>query len=176
MPEGQRGSTVGDYTEMHLLRREINKQRRHIPIRQLVKRAGNALQQLKPCFMMGPLSVAQYLEQGALKFDLVVMDEASQLRPEEALGAIARGSQLVVVGDPKQLPPTNFFNRMVDSGDDDDEDEAPAAISGMESILDICQQLFTPVRSLRWHYRSQHESLIAFSNHHFYKNLFFHQL
>lgn len=171
VPEGQRGTTVGDFTEMHLLRREINKQRRHIPIRQLVKRAGNALQELKPCFMMGPLSVAQYLEQGALKFDLVVMDEASQLRPEEALGAIARGSQLVVVGDPKQLPPTNFFDRMVDSGDDEDEDEAPAAISGMESILDICQQLFTPVRSLRWHYRSQHESLIAFSNHHFYKNL-----
>ena len=171
VPEGQRGATVGDYTEMHLLRREINKQRRHIPIRQLVKRAGRALQELKPCFMMGPLSVAQYLEQGALKFDLVVMDEASQLRPEEALGAVARGSQLVVVGDPKQLPPTNFFDRMLDAGDDEDEDEAPAAITGMESILDICQQLFTPVRSLRWHYRSHHESLIAFSNHHFYKNL-----
>lgn len=171
VPEGQRGTTVGDFTDMHLLRREINKQRRHIPIRQLVKRAGNALQELKPCFMMGPLSVAQYLEQGTLKFDLVVMDEASQLRPEEALGAVARGSQLVVVGDPKQLPPTSFFDRMLDSGDDEDEDEAPAAISGMESILDICQQLFTPVRSLRWHYRSHHESLIAFSNHHFYKNL-----
>lgn len=171
VPLGQRGATVGSYTEMHLLRREINKQRRHIPIRQLIKRAGKALLELKPCFMMGPLSVAQYLEQGALKFDLVVMDEASQLRPEEALGAIARGSQLVVVGDPKQLPPTNFFDRMVDSGDEGYEDETPAAISGMESILDICQQLFTPVRSLRWHYRSQHESLIAFSNHHFYKNL-----
>lgn len=171
VPEGQRGTTVGDFTDMHLLRREINKQRRHIPIRQLVKRAGNALQELKPCFMMGPLSVAQYLEQGALKFDLVVMDEASQLRPEEALGAVARGSQLVVVGDPKQLPPTSFFDRMLGSGDDEDEDEAPAAITGMESILDICQQLFTPVRSLRWHYRSHHESLIAFSNHHFYKNL-----
>lgn len=171
VPEGQRGTSVGDYTEMNLLRREINKQRRHIPIRQLVKRAGHALQELKPCFMMGPLSVAQYLEQGALKFDLVIMDEASQLRPEEALGAIARGSQLVVVGDPKQLPPTNFFDRMLDAGDDEDEDETPAAISGMESILDICQQLFTPVRSLRWHYRSHHESLIAFSNHHFYKNL-----
>lgn len=171
VPEGQRGSTVGDYTEMHLLRREINKQRRHIPIRQLVKRAGRALLELKPCFMMGPLSVAQYLEQGALRFDLVVMDEASQLRPEEALGAIARGTQLVVVGDPKQLPPTSFFDRMLDAGDDEDEDEAPAAITGMESILDICQQLFTPVRSLRWHYRSHHESLIAFSNHHFYKNL-----
>lgn len=171
VPEGQRGTTVGDFTDMHLLRREINKQRRHIPIRQLVKRAGHALQELKPCFMMGPLSVAQYLEQGVLKFDLVVMDEASQLRPEEALGAVARGSQLVVVGDPKQLPPTSFFDRMLDSGADEDEDEAPAAISGMESILDICQQLFTPVRSLRWHYRSHHESLIAFSNHHFYKNL-----
>ena len=170
VPAGQKGITSGEFTERHLLEREINKQRKHIPIRQLVKRAGNALQALKPCFMMGPLSVAQYLEQGALKFDLVVMDEASQLRPEEALGAIARGSQLVVVGDPKQLPPTNFF-RMLDSGDDEDEDEIPAAISGMESILDICQQLFTPVRSLRWHYRSQHESLIAFSNHHFYKNL-----
>lgn len=171
VPEGQRGSTVGDYSDMHLLRREINKQRRHIPIRQLVKRAGRALQELKPCFMMGPLSVAQYLEQGALKFDLIVMDEASQLRPEEALGAVARGSQLVVVGDPKQLPPTSFFDRMLDAGDDEEEDQAPAAISGMESILDICQQLFTPVRSLRWHYRSHHESLIAFSNHHFYKNL-----
>lgn len=98
------------------------------------------------------------------------MDEASQLRPEEALGAIARGAQLVVVGDPKQLPPTNFFDRMVDSTDEDDEDSSTAT-TGMESILDICQQLFTPVRSLRWHYRSQHESLIAFSNHHFYKNL-----
>jgi transcription elongation GreA/GreB family factor len=170
VPEGYRGTTAGDFTEMQLLRREINKQRRHIPIRQLLKRAGRALQELKPCFMMGPLSVAQYLEQGALEFDLVVMDEASQLRPEEALGAIARGAQLVVVGDPKQLPPTNFFDRMVDSTDEDDED-ASAATTGMESILDICQQLFTPVRSLRWHYRSQHESLIAFSNHHFYKNL-----
>ncbi|MHB9117304.1 MAG: DUF4011 domain-containing protein [Burkholderiales bacterium] len=171
VPEGQRGTTVGDFTDMQLLRREINKQRRHIPIRQLVRRAGTALQELKPCFMMGPLSVAQYLEQGALRFDLVVMDEASQLRPEDAIGAIARGTQLVVVGDPKQLPPTSFFDRMVDGSDDEEDDEAPAAISGMESILDICQQLFTPVRSLRWHYRSHHESLIAFSNHHFYKNL-----
>jgi transcription elongation GreA/GreB family factor/uncharacterized protein YbjQ (UPF0145 family) len=170
IPSGQRGATVRDFTDMQLLRREISKKRRHIPIRQLLKRAGAALQELKPCFMMGPLSVAQYLEQETLRFDLVVMDEASQLRPEEAIGAIARGTQLVVVGDPKQLPPSSFFDRMVD-GSDDEEDEIPAAISGMESILDICQQLFAPVRSLRWHYRSHHESLIAFSNHHFYKNL-----
>lgn len=171
VPDGRRGTTVGEYTEMHLLLKEISKKKRHIPIRQLLKRAGRALQELKPCFMMGPLSVAQYLEQGALKFDLVVMDEASQLRPEEALGAVARGTQLIVVGDPKQLPPTSFFDRMSDSADDETDDDAPAATTGMESILDICQQLFTPVRSLRWHYRSQHESLIAFSNHHFYKNL-----
>ena len=169
-PEGQRGATVGDYTELNLLYREISKQKRHIPIRQLVVRAGRALQELKPCFMMGPLSVAQYLAQGALEFDLVVMDEASQLRPEDALGSIARGSQLIVVGDPKQLPPSSYFDRMLDSGDDED-DEAPAAVSGMESILDICQHLFVPVRALRWHYRSQHESLIEFSNFHFYKNL-----
>lgn len=171
VPAGTRGSTVGEYTEMNLLRREISKQRRHIPIRQLLKRAGKALQELKPVFMMGPMSVAQYLEMGALEFDIVVMDEASQLRPEDAIGAVARGKQLVVVGDPKQLPPTSFFDRMSDSSEEDGDDDAPAAITGMESILDICQQLFTPTRSLRWHYRSQHESLIAFSNHHFYKNL-----
>jgi very-short-patch-repair endonuclease len=171
VPAGTRGATVGEYTEMNLLRREISKQRRHIPIRQLLKRAGHALQELKPVFMMGPMSVAQYLEMGTLEFDIVVMDEASQLRPEDAIGAVARGKQLVVVGDPKQLPPTSFFDRMSDSSDEDGEDEAPAAITGLESILDICQQLFTPTRSLRWHYRSQHESLIAFSNHHFYKNL-----
>lgn len=169
--EGGTGTRAGDYTEMNLLRRELNKQRRHIPIRQLIKRAGRTLQELKPCFMMGPLSVAQYLEPGAIEFDLVVMDEASQLRPEEALGAIARGKQLVVVGDPKQLPPTSFFDRLMDGGEDEETDDTPTVLAGMESILDICQQLFHPVRTLRWHYRSRHESLIAFSNHHFYKNL-----
>jgi len=168
VPQGLTGIKRGDLTEMHLLRHELGKTRKHIPIRQLVKRAGRALQALKPCFMMGPLSVAQYLEPGAIDFDVIVMDEASQLRPEDALGAVARGKQLIVVGDPKQLPPTSFFDRMMDSADDDDE-ESPAIIEGSESILDICQQLFSPVRTLKWHYRSQHESLIAFSNFHFYK-------
>ena len=166
-PAGINASSPRDKTNMWLLRHELGKQKRHIPIRQLVKRAGAALQALKPCFMMGPLSVAQYLEPGTVHFDLIVMDEASQLRPEDALGAIARGKQLVVVGDPKQLPPTNFFDRIMDS-DDDEEQEAADVFTGSESILDICQQLFHPVRTLRWHYRSQHESLIAFSNHHFY--------
>ena len=120
IPNGQTGSRASERTEMQLLLRELAKQRRHIPIRQLIKRAGRAVQALKPCFMMGPLSVAQYIEQGSVEFDLVVMDEASQLRPEEALGAIVRGKQLVVVGDPKQLPPTNFFDRLFDSGDGSD--------------------------------------------------------
>lgn len=168
VPDGDVGYRASDRTEMQLLFHELGKQRRHLPIRQLIKRAGRAIQALKPCFMMGPMSVAQYLEQGTVMFNLVVMDEASQLRPEDALGAIARGSQLVVVGDPKQLPPTNFFDRLLDAGDEDEEDQTPAVLSGSESILDICQQLFHPVRTLRWHYRSQHQSLIAFSNHHFY--------
>jgi very-short-patch-repair endonuclease len=171
IPQGKTGLRVGEYTELSLLKHEINKQKKHIPIRKLLSRAGNALLELKPIFMMGPMSVAQYLEGDNLTFDLIVMDEASQLRPEEALGAIAKAKQLVVVGDPKQLPPTNFFDKLTESPDEENEDDAPAAITGMESILDICQQLFTPTRSLRWHYRSQHESLIAFSNFHFYKNL-----
>lgn len=169
-PKGHKGPYAKDYTEMELILKEISKTRRHIPIRQLLKRAGKAVQELKPCFMMGPLSVAQYLDPESVKFDIVIMDEASQLKPEEAIGAVGRGAQLVVVGDPKQLPPTNFFDRMLESGEEEDEEEA-LAIQGMESILDICQQLFSPARSLRWHYRSQHDSLIAFSNFNFYKNL-----
>ena len=117
---------------------------------------------LKPCYMMGPMSVAQYLAPGQIEFDLVVMDEASQIKPQDALGAIARGAQLVVVGDPKQLPPTSFFERIIN----DDEDD-PTAIEESESILDATLPMF-PARRLRWHYRSQHESLIAFSNHSFY--------
>jgi very-short-patch-repair endonuclease len=172
VPEGRAGFHATDYTEKKLLLHEIS-EKKNIPIRQLVKRAGRAIQALKPCFMMGPMSVAQYLEQGAVSFDMVVMDEASQLRPEDALGAIARGKQIVIVGDPKQLPPTSFFDRMIDGSDQDGEDEGdagtPASFEGSESILDICKTLF-PERMLRWHYRSQHHSLIEFSNRNFYNS------
>lgn len=164
LPNGLSSPKVGDKTEMALLEYLMAQQRPRVPIRQIIRRAGKSIQELKPCFMMGPLSVAQYLEQGAVEFDIIVMDEASQLRPEEALGAIARGNQLVVVGDPKQLPPTSFFEKMMIA--DDDEDEG-STLTTSESILDICIPLF-PSRTLRWHYRSKHESLIAFSNHHFY--------
>ena len=112
---------------------------------------------------MGPLSVAQYIEPGRLTFDLVVMDEASQLKPEDALGAVARGGQLVVVGDPKQLPPSTFFERQFDLDQDEEEADGASSIEEHESILDVARSVYQPVRQLRWHYRSRHDSLIAFS-------------
>ena len=155
---------AGDFTEYALIKRELGKKRRHIPIRQLIRRANNALLSLKPCFMMGPMSVAQYLKPGLFEFDVVIMDEASQIKPEDAIGAVARGKQLIVVGDPKQLPPSRYFDRVLDESDDEDE---MSAIEGTESILDAATNLFQS-KSLQWHYRSRHESLIAFSNQSFY--------
>ncbi|MRR54258.1 MAG: DUF4011 domain-containing protein [Deltaproteobacteria bacterium] len=166
IPPGIGYGPVRDHTDLALIERELQKQKRHIPIRQLVRRAGSALKAIKPCFMMSPLSVAQYLEPGQVTFDLVVMDEASQLKPEDALGALARARQLIVVGDPNQLPPTSFFDR---SDSVIDEEDDLAAIQDTESILDICLTSYRK-RRLRWHYRSEHESLIAFSNHRFYDN------
>ncbi|QBG34799.1 DUF4011 domain-containing anti-phage protein Hhe [Litorilituus sediminis] len=159
---GVSSGKVSSYTEMGLINNEVNKKTRHAPIRQLVRRASKSLVALKPCFMMGPHSVAQYLAPGQLEFDLVVMDEASQIKPQDALGTIARGKQLVVVGDPKQLPPTSFFDKAVDNDDED-----TTAIEQSESILDVSFPMFN-ARRLRWHYRSRHESLIAFSNQEFY--------
>lgn len=150
------------WTEGALLHNEISKQRRHIPIRDLMKRAGQSIQKIKPCFLMAPLTVAQYLEPGKFQFDLVVIDEASQMRPEDALGGVARAKQIVVVGDPQQLPPTSFFQ----SASKDDEDEEEDFTS--EAIMDMALSSFRPSRILSRHYRSQHESLIAFSNYHFY--------
>jgi very-short-patch-repair endonuclease len=163
IPAGSMAARVSQLTERALLEHECGKKTRHLPIRQLLQRAGKALVALKPCFMMGPMSVAQYLAPGKIGFDLVVMDEASQIKPQDALGAVARGGQLVVVGDPKQLPPTSFFDRILDDGEED-----PTGIEESESILDATLPMF-PSRRLRWHYRSQHESLISFSNHSFYE-------
>jgi very-short-patch-repair endonuclease len=168
VPSGVGYGPAAAFTERNLLSREIAKQKRHIPLRALVRRAGNALQALKPCFMLGPLSVAQYLQPGTIEFDLLIVDEASQLRPEDSLGAIARVRQVVIVGDQMQLPPTSFFDRL---GEEPvDEDEESAAIEDAESILDVATALYQPARMLRWHYRSRHGSLIAFSNKEFYKN------
>ena len=165
-PPGRNGARVDDRTEMVLLNYLMPQQRPRMPVRKILTRAGGSIQALKPCFMMGPQAVAQYLAPGVIKFDLVIMDEASQLKPEEAIGSVARGGQLVVVGDPKQLPPTAFFSRMTQDGDGGDDH---FTTTDAESILDVCSSHFRPTRSLRWHYRSQHHSLIAFSNHSFYR-------
>ncbi|ONI58522.1 DUF4011 domain-containing anti-phage protein Hhe [Candidatus Liberibacter solanacearum] len=164
--QGISGGLKSDYTELSLIRSELGKKSRNIPIRQLISRAKNSLLQLKPCFMMSPMSVANYLDPKDIKFDLVIMDESSQIKPEDALGVIARGKQVVVVGDPKQLPPTRFFDH---DGEQGDYDEEVAAVSQTESILDALLPLFS-MRRLQWHYRSLNENLIACSNYHFYDN------
>ncbi|MDB4975163.1 MAG: transcription elongation factor GreA/GreB domain protein, partial [Myxococcaceae bacterium] len=167
VPEGVGSGKKSEWSELSLLRHELSKRMRHVPLRQLMQRAGRALGVLKPCFMMSPLSVAQYLPQRWGDFDLVVIDEASQMRPEDAVGAIVRARRAVVVGDPKQLPPTSFFQR-IERLDEDSEEESDEPIDA-ESILDLGLASFGGTCDLRWHYRSRHPSLIAFSNEHFYE-------
>jgi len=169
VPPGDQSALAAGKTELALLQHLFPQQRPRVPVRQLLKRAGHAIQALKPCFMLGPRAVARFLEPGHLKFDVVVMDEASQLRPEVAIGSIARGGQLVVVGDPRQLPPTDYFSTIgAADGDGGDDGVGPPASVDAESILDLCIRRFQPVRTLRSHYRSRHESLISFSNEAFY--------
>ena len=148
--------------EMATLRAELNKKRRHIPIRQLIEKAGRAIQQIKPVFMMSPMSIANFLPPGKLAFDVVVFDEASQVKAVDAFGAILRGKQVVVVGDTRQMPPSDLFSRDIAP---DDENDATADI---ESILSLFKAAGSQERYLRWHYRSRHESLIAVSNVEFY--------
>jgi very-short-patch-repair endonuclease len=164
-PSGNRTGPVKTFTEMSLIRHEIPKQRRFTPVRTLMSRAGRAIQSLKPCFMMSPLSLAKFLPAKAVSFDLLVIDEASQMRPEDALGAMLRCKQIVVVGDRKQLPPTSFFERSDTSTAQEDDEED---LIDDESILERCQKVFNEVRRLKWHYRSKCESLIRFSNENFY--------
>lgn len=153
-------------SEMGKLRRELQKQKRHMPIRQLVQNLPTLMPKLKPCLLMSPLSVAQYLDANHAQFDVVIFDEASQIPVWDAVGAIARGRQLVCVGDTKQLPPTSFFNR----GDSDDGDGEGGDLQDLESILDEALSIGLPKLTLQWHYRSRHESLIAFSNATYYEN------
>jgi hypothetical protein len=146
-----------------LLMKEAHKKTKHLPLRHLFSEMPELILQLKPCILMSPLSVSQYLPaDDKMRFDLVVFDEASQILPEDAVGAIYRGGQLVVTGDNQQLPPTTFFSQSVDDGGD--EEELPL----FESILDACLGAGVPRHMLRWHYRSQHEHLIAFSNESYY--------
>jgi very-short-patch-repair endonuclease len=168
-PKG--GAGIGP---LGVLNAELAKKRAHLPIRMLLERAGPAVQQLKPVFLMSPLSVAQFLKPGGLQFDLLVMDEASQIEPVDALGSIARVQQLVVVGDERQLPPTAFFKKLSGEDERDDEDASvPLQAKDAESILDLCLAKGVPSRMLSWHYRSKHQSLIAVSNREFYENKLF---
>ncbi|MHB0709359.1 DUF3320 domain-containing protein [Roseomonas mucosa] len=167
MPGGSERQASPEYA---VLTRELAKRQRHLPVRQLITRMPQAIRRLTPCLMMSPLSVAQYLPADAAQFDLVVFDEASQIPTWDAIGAVGRGKQVIVVGDPKQLPPTRFFERAIpDAFDGSGEDgKVELETEDLESILDEC--LGAGIRSveLTWHYRSRHEGLIAFSNHQYY--------
>lgn len=163
----QRATSVAS-SELGILQREIIKKSRHLPVRQLLLRIPNLLPRLVPCLLMSPLSVAQFLSAGFPIADLVVFDEASQIPVWDAVGALGRGHSAVIVGDSKQLPPTAFFQR-ADAGDDD-EPRDDSVVEELESVLDECNAAGLERLYLRWHYRSRHESLIAFSNHHYYDN------
>ena len=148
-----------------VLRRELQKQRRHKPVRQLMAEIPDVVTTLAPCLMMSPLSVAQYLSVNQELFDVVIFDEASQITVWDAVGCLARARQAIVVGDPKQMPPTNFFARADDDPDGDIDVEGD-----LESILDELIGASIPERTLNLHYRSHKESLIAFSNSRYYEN------
>ncbi len=160
------------YGQVGLVRHECAKKVRFLPIRRLMEQAGNALQSLKPVFLMSPLSVAAYLPPGGPTFDIVVFDEASQVRPVDSFGPILRGRQLVVVGDEKQMPPTSFFDTLLAEGrvKDEDEEADTNVTQDLQSILGLCSSRGMSSRMLRWHYRSRHDSLIAVSNSQFYDN------
>ncbi|MEX2592624.1 MAG: DUF3320 domain-containing protein [Anditalea sp.] len=151
--------------QLNILRNEFNRKARHMPIRKLMQEAGLAIQAIKPVIMMSPMSIANFLPSDSIDFDMIIFDEASQVRPVEALGAILRGRQLIVVGDIKQMPPTSFFDKMNTETDDDEN-----VTADMQSILGMCDGQGAPQRMLRWHYRSRHESLISLSNQEFYQN------
>ncbi|AKJ30832.1 DNA helicase related protein [Caldimonas brevitalea] len=156
--------SVAKNSDWGLLRYEMQKKTRHLPLRELMRRAPEAILTLTPCLLMSPLSIAHYLSAETANFDVVVFDEASQIPVWDAIGAMARGRQVVMVGDPKQLPPTHFFDRA--ESDDDDDVELDG---DLESILDECIGASLPTMHLSWHYRSRHESLIAFSNRRYYR-------
>ncbi len=163
-PPGNRTGAVASYTEYGLVRNEANKSRKHVPIRDLLQRSFETMTALKPCVLASPMAVAQHLPRDGRMFDLLVIDEASQMRPEDAVGALARCRRAVVVGDREQLPPSTFFEK---SASQDADPEKQADLVTEESILDRALSAF-PTRRLKWHYRSRHPSLIAYSNRAFY--------
>jgi hypothetical protein len=145
-PQGNGLGRKSTWTELALIENEISKKQRFISVRELTQRAGRALLELKPCWMMSPLAVAQYVPKGTIHFDLCIVDEASQMPPESAMGALLRCSQTMVVGDTNQLPPSSFFKSLID---DEEADEDETVLN--ESILEMANATFRPARRLRWH-------------------------
>lgn len=154
---------VAQSSEIGILQRNIRNNGRGMSIRKLFDTIPTLITRICPCMLMSPISVAQYIDISNFKFDLIIFDEASQMPTSEAVSAIARGNNLIVVGDPKQMPPTNFFST-------NNIDEENIEKEDMESILDDGLALSLPSIHLLWHYRSKHESLITFSNSQFYEN------
>lgn len=150
-------------SETAILQKAIKSGGRSLSIRSLFESIPTLLRRICPCMLMSPISVAQYIDPKFPKFDIVIFDEASQMPTSEAVGAMARGDNVVVVGDPRQLPPTSFFSAQHTDEDNIDKED-------LESVLDDCLALSLPQMHLLWHYRSRHESLIAFSNARFYEN------
>mgnify|MGYP005767681343 CR=1 FL=1 len=155
---------IASGSALAILLREGEKKRKQKSIRTLLAETGELVQRIKPCFLMSPLSVSTYLTPDSVHFDVVVFDEASQIFPQDAIGAIYRANQMIVVGDSKQMPPSNFFNATIEVGDNDEE---TGDVTDFESILDLCSTSMQQLR-LRWHYRSRYEQLITFSNKNFY--------
>ncbi|MDM9621105.1 DUF4011 domain-containing protein [Rhizobium sp. S96] len=165
-PAGNSRGRVGDYTEMGLLDHLVGQKKIRVPVRDITKRAGRALLTLKPCWMMSPLAVAQYIQKNTIDFDICIIDEASQMPPEDAIGALFRSRQAMIVGDTQQLPPTNFFHKTIADTTEDEETDAVTE----ESVLEMANSAFRPRRMLTWHYRSKHSGLIRFSNNIIYQD------
>ena len=155
--------SAANSSEIGILQKAIKSNGRMMSIRKIFDSIPGLLRRMCPCMLMSPISVAQYIDPSFPHFDLVIFDEASQLPTPEAVGAIARGDNVIVVGDPRQLPPTSFF-----AANQYDEDNYE--MEDMESVLDDCLALNMPQKHLLWHYRSRHESLIAYSNSRYYDN------
>ena len=154
---------IAQGSPLAILLHEAKKKRKQKGVRQLLNETDDLVQRIKPCFLMSPLSVSTFLSPN-IEFDVVIFDEASQIFPQDSIGAIYRGKQLVVVGDSNQMPPSNFFNSMSDIDDDEQDD-----LADFESVLDVYSTILPQCR-LKWHYRSKYEQLIAFSNKNFYDN------
>ena len=156
--------TPSEQNQQTILMRRMLSNGRGVTLRKVLTDSIDLIQVAFPCMLMSPLSIAQYLEMKTDIFDVIIFDEASQMETADSIGVIARGKTIVVVGDPKQLPPTRFFTSQTTSGEEIEESE------DADSILEDCITLGIPSFYLTRHYRSKHESLISFSNHNFYDN------